>query len=130
MSVPLPERAWKTLVSPHPNTESLIVVCYNILCDRHVRPQWFSHTSPSALSWDYRRKHILKELIDSNADVLCLQEVGAGQYHDYFVPHLAEEGYEGVYWPLSRYKRLEAKDRMGIDGCATFYKKSKCVSSS
>jgi mRNA deadenylase 3'-5' endonuclease subunit Ccr4 len=40
------------------------------------------------------------ELINSNTNVLCLQEVGAGQYHDYFVPHLAEEGYGGIYLPF------------------------------
>ena len=52
-----------------------------------------------------------------------------GQYEDYFVKHLSGLGYDGVYWPKSRYKTMNDADRRLVDGCATFYKSDKCVSS-
>jgi CCR4-NOT transcription complex subunit 6 len=51
--------------------------------------------------------------------------VDIAQYEDYFIKHLEGQDYEGVYWPKSRYKTMNATDQRQVDGCATFYKKSK-----
>ena len=69
----------------------------------------------------------MTELLKHEADFLCLQEVDNGQYEEYFVKHLEDAGYEGVYWPKSRYKIKNEVDRRLVDGCALFFKKDKYV---
>lgn len=132
---PPPKRVWKHLLSPSdrealandPNTEVFSVVSYNILCEKYATERLYGYTPSWALSWDYRKKLVLTELMACESDFLCLQEVGIGQYEDYFVKHLSGLGYDGVYWPKSRYKTMNDADRRLVDGCATFYKPDKCV---
>ena len=54
-----------------------------------------------------------------------MQEVDTAQYEEYFYEELQDQDYEGVYWPKSRYKTMNDTDRRMVDGCATFYKRSK-----
>ena len=122
---PPPERAWKLLTSQverdahaaDPTTEKLVVLCYNILCDKYAEKDFYEYTPSSALKWDYRKELIFTEVMNYDADILCMQEVDFGQYDDYFAKRLVGQDYEGVYGPKSRH----------VDGCATFFKKSKCV---
>ena len=132
---PPPKRVWKHLLSPPDreaiatdlSTEIFSVLCYNILCERYATEKLYGYTPSWALSWDYRKKLVLSELMTYEADFLCLQEVDIGQYEDYFVKHMSARGYDGVYWPKSRYKTMNDADRRLVDGCATFYKSDKCV---
>ena len=132
---PPPERAWRQLLSPadrdvlanDANAEVFSVLCYNILCERCATERLYGYTPSWALSWDYRKNLILTEVMGYDADFLCLQEVDIGQYEDYFVKHLSTQGYEGVYWPKSRYKTMNEADRRLVDGCATFYRSAKYV---
>lgn len=128
-----PERLWKNLISQperdamaaDPNIETFSVLCYNILCDRCATERLYGYTPSWALSWEYRKELILTEVMNYDADFLCLQEVDIAQYEDYFIKHLKGQDYEGVYWPKSRYKTMGEADRRQVDGCATFYKASK-----
>jgi len=130
---PPPERLWKSLLSPQerevlaadPSTETFSVLCYNILCEKYATERLYGYTPSWALSWDYRKELILTEIMNYDADFLCLQEVDIAQYEDYFVKHLQGQEYEGVFWPKSRYKTMSDTDRRQVDGCATFYKASK-----
>ncbi|KDQ55803.1 hypothetical protein JAAARDRAFT_195620 [Jaapia argillacea MUCL 33604] len=130
---PPPERTWKNFVSQaerdagqsDPNVETFSVLCYNILCEKYATERMYGYTPSWALAWDYRKELILTEIMNYDADFLCLQEVDIGQYEDYFIPHLTDNGYEGVYWPKSRYKTMSDAERRQVDGCATFYKPSK-----
>jgi CCR4-NOT transcription complex subunit 6 len=130
---PPPQRPWKRLISDteyesqqsDASTETFIVFCYNILCERCATERLYGYTPSWALSWDYRKELILAEIMNSNADFLCLQEVDIAQYEDYFVKSLKDLDYEGIYYPKSRYKTMNDVDRRQVDGCAVFYKKSK-----
>ncbi|KAF8971229.1 Endonuclease/exonuclease/phosphatase [Flammula alnicola] len=128
-----PPRLWKHLISPQeqemlaqdPNVETCSVLCYNILCEKYATERLYGYTPSWALAWSYRKGRILDEITKHNTDFLCLQEVDIAAYEDYFSVNLAQQGYEGVYWPKSRYKTMNETDRRQVDGCATFYKADK-----
>ncbi|KAL0956648.1 hypothetical protein HGRIS_002780 [Hohenbuehelia grisea] len=130
---PPPLREWRSVLSDaeraamdaDPYTETFSVLCYNILCQRCATERLYGYTPAWALAWDYRRELILTEITNYDADFLCLQEVEIAQYEDYFLKHLEERDYEGVYWPKSRHRTMSEADRRQVDGCAIFYKASK-----
>src|SRR5690606_13330415 len=79
------------------------------------------------LSWVYRSRLILEQLALHDADIICLQEVQAEHFSDFFMPELAKLGYEGHYksktseiFTPGAGKRRSGK--MTIDGCATFFR--------
>jgi CCR4-NOT transcription complex subunit 6 len=130
---PPPPRVFRSLISPaereamenDPNVETLTALCFNVLCERAATERLYGYTPSWALTWEYRKDLIMNEITRYDADFLCLQEVDIAQYEDFFVPLLAEQGYEGVYWPKSRHKTMSGSDRRMVDGCASFFKASK-----
>jgi len=54
-------------------TVQFMVMCYNILCDKYCTRQLYSYCPPWALNWEYRRKVILEEIQQYNADIVSLQ---------------------------------------------------------
>ncbi|KAF8588647.1 hypothetical protein K439DRAFT_1334624 [Ramaria rubella] len=130
---PPPERVWRFLQTEaerkaqdaDPNTEAFSLLCYNILCEKAATSRMYGYTPSWALSWEYRKELILTEVMNYDADFLCLQEVDVAQYEDYFIPHLSAQDYEGVYWPKSRARTMGDTERRRVDGCATFFKASK-----
>lgn len=135
--VPTPpaNREWIQVITPaerevmeaDPHAETFSVLCYNILCERAATTRMYGYTPSWALAWEYRKEVILTEVMNYNADFLCLQEVDIYQYENYFVPALSQEGvdYEGVFWPKGRSRTMSESDRRLVDGCATFFKKNK-----
>ncbi|KAE8228510.1 hypothetical protein CF326_g6554 [Tilletia indica] len=111
--------------APEPSPESFNLLTYNILCDRYATSQMYGYTPSWALSWDYRKELILQEVMSYSADVCCLQEVDIEQYEDYFLHHLSQQDYEGVFWPKSRARTMRDEERRHVDGCAIFYKANK-----
>lgn len=129
-----PQRPWRMLISPaereameaDANSEIFSVLCYNILSQRCATERMYGYTPSWALTWDYRKELILTEILAQDSDIICLQEVENAQYEDFFLPHLSPK-YEAVYWPRSRYKTMGESDKRGVDGCAIFFRSSKCV---
>lgn len=70
---------------------SVTVLSYNVLA-HELCGTGFEYCPLAALEWEHRRDLIIRELIDSNADVICLQEVERSTY-DVFVDALAPIGY-------------------------------------
>jgi CCR4-NOT transcription complex subunit 6 len=74
------------------------------------------------LSWPYRRALIIQELLQADADILCLQEVQSDKFEAELLPELREAGYDGIY-------RQKSRDLVGqfgkVDGCAIFWRVSK-----
>jgi CCR4-NOT transcription complex subunit 6 len=130
-----PPRSLRDLLAPgerdilleDPNVEVFSVLCFNILCEMYATERLYGYTPSWALEWSYRRDLIMAELLKHQADFLCLQEVQTAQYEEYFVPKLGNAGYEGVYYPKSRYKTMNEADRRLVDGSAVFFNKSKYV---
>lgn len=51
------------------------VLSYNILSDAYASSELYSYCPSWALSWNYRRQNLLKEIVNYKADIVCLQEV-------------------------------------------------------
>ena len=49
------------------------VMSYNVLCDKYATRQMYGYCPTWALNWDYRKGILLKEIIDSSADIIALQ---------------------------------------------------------
>lgn len=97
------------------------VVTYNLLADYYVdsdysRTVLYPYCPPYALSIDYRKQLILKELAGYNADLICLQEVDKKVFENDLLPALSLLGFDGV---------LRTKAGQVPEGCATFFRKSK-----
>lgn len=130
-----PTRQWQYIASQQecaafasdPSVETFTVLCFNVLCERAATERLYGYTPNWALNWNYRKDVILGELRDHASDFMCLQEVDIAQYEGFFLKNLAEMGYEGVYWPKSRYKTMNEQEKRLVDGSATFYKSSKYV---
>lgn len=66
----------------------------------------------------------MDELEEVQGDVVCLQEVQADYYEAHLSPLMTDLGYEGAFKPKSR----DGAGNFGkLDGCATFWKKSRFV---
>jgi CCR4-NOT transcription complex subunit 6 len=131
VDTPPPPRIWKELLNEREivtqDTETFSILSYNILCEKYATERLYGYTPSWALAWSYRKELILTEITNYNADFLCLQEVDIAQFEDYFTKNLDEEGYDGVFWPKSRYKTMSDADRRQVDGCAIFYNRKKYV---
>jgi CCR4-NOT transcription complex subunit 6 len=63
--------------------------------------------------------------LNYNADIVCLQEVEALQFDEYFKEQLGLSEYEGIFFPKSRARTMDDYGRKQVDGCATFWKTSR-----
>ncbi|KZW00190.1 hypothetical protein EXIGLDRAFT_604572 [Exidia glandulosa HHB12029] len=130
---PPPERQWRYLISDaerklletDPAAETFSVLCYNILCQWYAPSTMYGYTPAWALAWDYRKELILTEMMNYDNDFLCLQEVEGTQFEKYFKHHLSGHDYDGVYWSKPRARSQSEVERGKVDGCATFYKRTK-----
>jgi CCR4-NOT transcription complex subunit 6 len=103
--------------------DKLRVLSYNILADGYATPEQYYYCPSWALEWDYRKTGILKEISQHDCDIICLQEVEAKQYADYFQPEMSKLGYSGVFTPKSRARTME--DWSVVDGCVIFFKRAR-----
>jgi CCR4-NOT transcription complex subunit 6 len=131
------ERDWKQIQEPpatNPEANLFSILCYNILCDRYASPYMYGYTPKYALAWDYRKKLILDELLDYNADIACLQEVNAETYHEFINGELGavgenrRGGYAGVFFPKTRAGHMGGDEVHKVDGCATLFKADRYTS--
>ncbi|KAJ9120629.1 hypothetical protein QFC22_002558 [Naganishia vaughanmartiniae] len=105
--------------------DTFSILCFNILCERYATHQMYGYTPSWALNWQHRKDEILKQILESGAHVVCLQEVDDEQYHDFFLPNMEERGYDGAFNPKTRARTMSENERRRVDGCATFWKTSK-----
>uniref|UniRef100_A0A8C7UZL2 poly(A)-specific ribonuclease n=1 Tax=Oncorhynchus mykiss TaxID=8022 RepID=A0A8C7UZL2_ONCMY len=119
-----PPRSWIVMAEPdRARTAALFsVMCYNVLCDKYATRQLYGYCPSWALNWEYRKKSIMQEIMNCNADIISLQ-VGRqiyrsytlnNQYYNYFLPD-----------PKSRARTMSECDRKHVDGCAIFYRTEK-----
>lgn len=103
------------------------VLSFNILCERYATHTMYGYTPQWALNWDHRKDEILKQILESDAHIVCLQEVDDEQYHEFFLPNLEQRGFDGAFNPKTRARTMSTDERRRVDGCATFWKTSKWV---
>jgi CCR4-NOT transcription complex subunit 6 len=102
--------------------ERFKVFSFNILNEGACTERLYGHSPKAALDWAYRKEQVLQEIKAQDADFVCLQEVEADTFKEYFCYELAFSKYKGVFWPRSRAKTMSEKEAKAVDGCATFYK--------
>ncbi|XP_076238085.1 2',5'-phosphodiesterase 12 isoform X2 [Calliopsis andreniformis] len=82
--------------------KSFRVTSYNILANVYSETELskdvlYPYCPEYALSMDYRKLLILKELMGYNSDIICLQEVDLKVYENDLVPSLYTLNYNSVY---------------------------------
>ncbi|CAL1169132.1 unnamed protein product [Cladocopium goreaui] len=92
------------------------VMNWNILADLYATENVYPYCEKWALSWNWRKHLIIKELKSMAADIITLQEVQKDAFEEWFRPTLMEAGYEGIFQPPPRYT---------TEGCATFFKTTR-----
>lgn len=104
---------------------SIRIVTYNILADQHASTEFaqdvlFKHCPRRWLDIHYRKQLVCKQLLNSAADLMCLQEVDAKVFECYLAPLLQTAGYSGVF---------DNKAGQGTEGSAIFYRDSlfECI---
>eukprot|EP00440_Ansanella_granifera_P039506 gb/GFBE01042855.1/.p1 GENE.gb/GFBE01042855.1/~~gb/GFBE01042855.1/.p1 ORF type:complete len:616 (+),score=121.41 gb/GFBE01042855.1/:1-1848(+) len=97
------------------------VMNWNVLADLYATESVYPYCEKWALSWNWRKHLILKELKSMAADIITLQEVQKDAFDDWFRPQLAEAGYEGIYQAKKR-EPIFHRGKYTTEGCATFYK--------
>lgn len=65
--------------------------------DAYVDARQYPYTPSGALSWDYRKEQILQEIQAHDAEFICLQEVAAESFEEFFSMRLAHTDYKGVF---------------------------------
>ncbi|TXG52804.1 hypothetical protein EZV62_021973 [Acer yangbiense] len=99
------------------------VLSYNILADMYasISAKMQSYCPTWALAWDYRRKNLLSEIIEYNADIICLQEVQSDHFENFFKPELTKLGYSVMF--KAKKKGVYAEKGEIFEGCATFFRR-------
>jgi len=97
-----------------------IVLTYNLLADVCATEEQYSNCPSFALKWEHRKENLLKEILQGDVEIICLQELQQNHFIDFFYPELAKHGYEGIF----KEKQREFYSPT-VDGCATFYRRSQ-----
>lgn len=105
--------------------KSFTLLSYNTLCQHYATPKMYRYTPSWALSWEYRRKKLKEQILKFNVDIICLQEVEAKTFEDFWQPLLDKHGYTGIFYSKTRAKTMQTKDSKKVDGCCIFFKTSK-----
>ena len=98
-NTPILDRTWESISEPSGAVPEFSVLCYNLLSQDllELHRDLYTHCSQEYSAWEYRKYYLLEQLIDSSADILCLQEVHQSAYDSFFSPNLRERRFQGVY---------------------------------
>lgn len=107
-----------------PRGKTFRVLTYNCLAEIYASVQQYPYCPSWALAWTYRKQNLLREIESYDADIICLQEVQADHFEDFFGPQMAQTGFECLF----KSKTREAMGKKGkIDGCATFWSRDRYI---
>ncbi|CRK87609.1 CLUMA_CG001405, isoform A, partial [Clunio marinus] len=100
--------------------KSIRVASYNLLADYYAdsedgRTKLFSYCPGYAITIDYRKQLLLKEIVGYNADIFCMQEVDFKIFDGDMIPLLLEQNMTGVH----------NKKGTTPEGVATFYRQDR-----
>lgn len=92
------------------------VMSYNILFDGytttdHAQQNLFPYVSALVMNEMYRMQLAFQEIEESNADIICLQEMGEATYNTFFAPMMKPIGFHTFY---------SGKTGSTHEGCAVF----------
>ena len=115
---PILNRSWESISEPSGEGPEFSLLCYNLLSQDllDLHQDLYTHCSQAYSAWEYRKYYLLEQLIESSADILCLQEVHHSAYESFFSPNLREKNFQGTY------KRRTGDNQ---DGVAIFFNTDK-----
>ncbi|OMO93776.1 Endonuclease/exonuclease/phosphatase [Corchorus capsularis] len=96
------------------------VLSYNILADFYARLGKHNYCPDWACTWEYRKKNLLREIINYSADIICLQEVQSDHFDIFLESELKKEGYSARY--KKKKSELYTSNGSVSEGCAIFYR--------
>jgi len=96
------------------------VLSYNILAQSNLRREHFPYSSTECLKWSYRKNRILKELSQSNSDIICVQEIDSAFYYDFWSKEMDKCGYSSHF--KAKTVQKAPKNTYGV---AIFYNRAK-----
>ena len=105
----------------HPSVDTFTLFCYNTLCEKYAVPQTYAYTPSWALSWDYRKDLLLQDILNYNADIVCLQ-VSASRFSPFLRDNAASDG--------THSGRFLVLPNVTMSGCRKWSKASLKTSSS
>eukprot|EP00939_MAST-03C_sp_MAST-3C-sp1_P004804 g4804.t1 len=107
---------------PLPGVSPIRIVSYNILAEIYTNKQMYPYCPLWAMSWNFRKRNLMRQMFAFAADIYCLQEVQEDRFEKFFYPSFRAKGYEGLY----KKKTREPMGRKGkVDGCAIFYRATR-----
>jgi mRNA deadenylase 3'-5' endonuclease subunit Ccr4 len=87
-----PELYFKSLSKNLKKKNQLSIMTWNTLASSYTSPSVYYYVKPDYLDEEHRMNMITYDLIRSNCDILCLQEIEKRNYEAFFQKQL--EGYE------------------------------------
>eukprot|EP00199_Chlamydomonas_sp_CCMP681_P000237 CAMPEP_0119108246 /NCGR_PEP_ID=MMETSP1180-20130426/13547_1 /TAXON_ID=3052 ORGANISM="Chlamydomonas cf sp, Strain CCMP681" /NCGR_SAMPLE_ID=MMETSP1180 /ASSEMBLY_ACC=CAM_ASM_000741 /LENGTH=547 /DNA_ID=CAMNT_0007093841 /DNA_START=156 /DNA_END=1799 /DNA_ORIENTATION=+ len=128
-----PARQMIPVVAADPATKALpwgqsspnrfTVLSYNLLADLYAKADFAKTCSPWLLHWNYRKRNLLREILNYKADILCLQEVQSDHFLDFWAVELQKAGYVAIY--KKKTSEVFVDNKFAIDGCATFFRRDR-----
>ena len=74
-----------------------VVMSYNTLSQGSIRRSVYSYCSDKAIKWASRSKSLVEEISQSKSDIICLQEIDADKYENFWKPSMKKCGYETFF---------------------------------
>ncbi|KAG2449617.1 hypothetical protein HYH02_005150 [Chlamydomonas schloesseri] len=96
------------------------VLQWNVLADGLAQNGDFCRVHPDHLEWEYRKPLLLQEIMEANADIICLQELN---HFEDLAQVLKELGYEGAF--REKHASPALKYEYPPDGMAVFYRSGR-----
>lgn len=78
------------------NNKNISIGSYNILAYNFAKMGNYSYCDDEILSVKYRAPRILKQILNLNYDILCLQEVDRDLFFEFYRPNLENAGYDVI----------------------------------
>src|SRR5690606_35945399 len=81
-----PERFIKYQISSYNTKKYFTVLSYNVLAEIYATRAAFPQCKPHILNWEFRKWQILRQIKSFDADIICLQEIQADHFQEFFYP--------------------------------------------
>ncbi|QLL34051.1 hypothetical protein HG536_0F03760 [Torulaspora globosa] len=111
----------KTLID-----DKFTLLTYNLLSPYYMWPQVYTYVPDEYKDWKYRHRLLENELLSRyRADIMCLQELTATDYYQYWEPVIDRDfnyGSKYIAKPPPQYWKREPSD---MDGVGIFYNLNK-----
>lgn len=95
------------------------VMSYNVLFDGyttdHAKRSKFAYANPRAIKEPYRMQLVAQEVLESNSDLVLMQEMGGAVFSRYFDPLMRAKGFTPLY---------AGKTGSTVEGCAMLIRSS------